>query len=623
MLRLLGLTVTLAGLLLTAAFTFAADTGNKPSTLTELKSAIRDVMERHQVPAVGVAMVDESGPVWVGSLGKANIAEGTAADADTMYRIGSTSKMFVSLSVLKLVEEGRLSLDDKLSDLAPEIAYENPWEDTHPIRIVHLLEHTTGWDDIHLPQFAQNEPAYSLKQGLDFHPHSRKSRWKPGTRMAYCNAGPPVAAYIVQKVTGQDFEEYVAEQFFRPLGMETVTYRLTDDVMQHGATLYVKNEPQSYWHISLRSSGAINVSPADMSRFVTFFVNRGRVDGQALLSPESLARMERSTSTNGARAGLELGYGLSNYSSVYEHWVYRAHRGAVRGGRSVLAYLPEAKTGHAIMINADNTAALREISRLVRAYETRNLTPPPLKQKTALAVDAGEIEGFYMPINPRQQTPYFAWRILGIESVSVDEGRIASKPLLGGDPEYYYPVSEGLFRPGDINQAGLAIASDPLAGKVLQVESRTYQPVSAASVFGLLGTGGAWIGYMASSLLFFPIWGIRRLRQAIPAGLPTQVRMWPLLSSLCIITTVALLAVAINTDPIVILARPSSIAVAIMAATVLFAVFSVTGLYTVYRARNVAMNRVAYWHSTLGAVLHGSVMVYLLYYGVIGLRTWA
>jgi CubicO group peptidase (beta-lactamase class C family) len=59
---------------------------------------------------------------------------------------------------LKLQEEGKLNLNDKLRDLAPEIYFENKWEETHPVRLVHLLEHTTGWDDIHLAEYAFKAP---------------------------------------------------------------------------------------------------------------------------------------------------------------------------------------------------------------------------------------------------------------------------------------------------------------------------------------------------------------------------------------------------------------------------------------------------------------------------------
>ncbi|MGB5626240.1 MAG: serine hydrolase, partial [Woeseiaceae bacterium] len=97
------------------------DSDPKPATLEELKAAIARVVAENEVPAVGIAMVDETGPVWVGAMGKANLENDIDADENSMFRIGSTSKMFVALSVLKLVEEGRLSLDDRVADLAPVI----------------------------------------------------------------------------------------------------------------------------------------------------------------------------------------------------------------------------------------------------------------------------------------------------------------------------------------------------------------------------------------------------------------------------------------------------------------------------------------------------------------------
>ena len=349
-----------------------------PATLEELQRLVAKVVDENDVPAAGIALVDQSGPVWIDAIGKADLEKDTDADAESMFRIGSTSKMFISLAVLKLVEEGRLSLDDRLADLAPEIAFENPWEDTDPIRIVHLLEHTTGWDDIHLPEFAHNvDPPVSLKQGLDFHPHSRTSRWMPGTRMSYCNSGPAIAAYIIQNVTGKDFEDYVRESFFAPMGMETMTYRRSSDFQTSGVTLYANGrQAQAYWHISMRPTGSINASPRDMARFLQFFVNRGAVNGQQLISRESLARMERVESTSAARAGQAAGYGLGNYSSSHKGWVYRAHSGGVLGGLTDFAYLPEAGRGYVVMINSDDFASLAEIVDLVRNFQTRDLEAP-------------------------------------------------------------------------------------------------------------------------------------------------------------------------------------------------------------------------------------------------------
>jgi CubicO group peptidase (beta-lactamase class C family) len=79
-------------------------------------------------------------------LGVADVASGRSTTPETLFRIGSVSKAFVSLAILMLVNQGKLSLDDPVHKLAPEVWFENPWESTDPVRVVHLLDHTTGWD---------------------------------------------------------------------------------------------------------------------------------------------------------------------------------------------------------------------------------------------------------------------------------------------------------------------------------------------------------------------------------------------------------------------------------------------------------------------------------------------
>ena len=123
-------------------------------TIAQLRTAIEKVLKDTRTPAVGIAMVNEKGPVWIAGIGKADVEKNIDADSTTMFRIGSTSKMFVSLSILKLQEEGKVRLNDKVKDLVPELAFENKWESTDPILVAHLLEHTTGWDDIHLAEYA-------------------------------------------------------------------------------------------------------------------------------------------------------------------------------------------------------------------------------------------------------------------------------------------------------------------------------------------------------------------------------------------------------------------------------------------------------------------------------------
>ncbi|MDH3777353.1 MAG: beta-lactamase family protein [Gammaproteobacteria bacterium] len=593
-----------------------------PATLEELQSAILDLMEEHEVPAMGIAMVDENGPVWIGALGKADIERDIDADENSMFRIGSTSKMFVALSVLQLVEQGVLSLDDKVADLAPEIEFDNRWEDTDPIRIVHLLEHTTGWDDIHLPEYAHNDPsAVSLKEALDFHPHSRTSRWKPGSRMSYCNAGPPVAAYIVAKLTGQDFEDYVQEHFFDTLGMHTATYRLSKDVQERGVTLYINGEPQDYWHISMRPSGSINASPIDMARFASFFVNRGSVDGVQLVSEESLRRMETPSSTTAAIAGQETGYGLHNYSSRHKNWNYREHNGGVNGGLTEFSYLPDARVGHAIMINSGNGAAYNQISDLVRDFETRELTKTADLEVPAVAPEHRDIAGLYYSINPRQQVAYFLERVFNIQKLSFDDNTLMLAPLLGGEPVRFVAASPDLYRHAETGAISLSRVVDPLVGPVVHTGMTVLKPASTTLIYGQLVIAALWGLAIVSSVLYAVVWGVRRWRGKIPPGPGIWIRVWPLLAGLFVIAFVTLFSLGIA-DPFVLLGKPTAISVGIMLTTLLFGVLAATGAYVAVRDRNATMNRVNYWYSTGCAFLHLLVAAYFAWFGVIGLTTW-
>ena len=597
-----------------------------PANLADLQERIAALVEENELPSVGIALVNADGPLWVGAIGKANIEDDVDADAETMYRIGSTSKMFVSLAVLKLVEEGRLSVDDELADLAPEIEFENPWEDTDPVRIVHLLEHTTGWDDIHLPEYAHNEyPPTTLREGLDYHPHSRKSRWIPGTRSSYCNAGPPVAAYVVEKITGQEFESYVQDTLFAPMGMETMTYQWSEYVQEKGVVSYMNdNTPQDYWHIIMRPSGSINASPEDMAKLARFFINRGSVDGVALVSPDSITRMEYPASTSAARAGQTAGYGLSNFMSSHESWIYHGHDGGVNGGLTEFAYMPDAGIAHAIMMNSDDYLAFTDIRDLVRGFETRDLEVPDSPPAVDVTDAHRTIEGFYQPINPRQQFGYFLERVVGVQTLRFEGDKLVRKPVLGDedDAAAYLPISDTLFKSEESGAIVMSRVEDPLAGNVVHLGTGVFQPVSPVVVYTQLGIAILWALSIQTAVLYFLVWGVRRMRGKIQPGPAMRIRLWPFLASLSIVAVIVSFSIGME-DPFGKLGAPTPTSVTIAAATLAFFVFAVLGASTSWKVRDAQMNRVNYWYSTITSWVHLVVALYLLNYGIIGLMTWS
>lgn len=606
---------------LTQSFGQEPEKSSTPRTIPELKTAIEEVLEETQTPAVGLALVHGDSAVWMAGLGKANIENDVAANENTMFRIGSVSKMYVSLAILKLQQEGLVSLKDKVRDLVPEIEFKNPWDETSPILVEHLLEHTTGWDDIHLTEYALNDPELSLKEGLDFHPQSRTSRWVPGTRMAYCNSGPPVAAYIVEKITGQAFEDYIQENFFEPMGMENMTYFESEDYRQYGATLYIDGKPQDYWHIIMRPSGSINASPNDMAKMVRFFINKGRVDSLQLISEESLKRMETPATTIGARAGLEYGYGLSNYSLPHKGFVYRTHQGGVNGGLTEFSYLPDYNVGYAFMINSGNGEALGRIADLVRDFQIKDLEGKKVNGNPLAETEEVDISGYYVTLNPRNQMFYFLERILNVQRMGQKENSIFRKGLLGGDVENYLPENETHFLSPLTGKISMVQAQDPLAGKVIQASNQVLKRVSPLLVFGQLILVGVWLLGMISSILLGTIWVIRYWTRKIQGGANIKVRLWPLIASLSFLVIVVTLIIGVS-DPFELLGKVSLISLSLSILTICFALLSVWSVFYIIRERHANVNRIAYWHSAILASLHLIVTCYLLWYNVIGIQTW-
>ncbi len=439
------LSALLLPLISTICFSAPKPEPPKPAqSIPELREQLEKILKDTRTPGLSVAIVHRDGPEWVAGLGKADVAAGRDTTPATLFRIGSTSKAFASLSILKLVREGRISLDDPVRKLVPDVGFDNRWEATDPVRVVNLLEHTTGWDDMHLREYAKDATGMNLHDALEYGRSSRFSRWPPGTRMAYCNTGPAVAAYIVERVTGQRFEDYVTQNFFLPIGMKTATYFQPD--RQSATVLYHDDgrTPLPYWNIIYRPAGSINASAQDMATYVQFYLNRGAVNGTQLVPAAEIDRMESPSSTWAAREGLKAGYGLSNYWNFQEGFVYHGHNGGVEGGLTELAYLSDYGVGYFFSTNSGNGDAFGKISKAIRAYVTLNLQKPAVPAIAPLPPDAADYTGWYEPDSSRQNLMRFLERLAGLTRAHFADGKLLLSGLNG--TERFIPVSGRFFR---------------------------------------------------------------------------------------------------------------------------------------------------------------------------------
>jgi CubicO group peptidase (beta-lactamase class C family) len=617
--------------LLSAAASLAQakkDETPKPAqSIPELQQQLEKIMAdpRTHAPGISVAIVHKDGPEWVAGLGKSNLAANQAAGPETLFRIGSTSKAFASLSILKLASEGKLSLMDPVHQLVPEIWFENRWEATDPVRVVDLLEHTTGWDDMHMAEYAKDAKGMTLKQGLDYYQRSRVSRWRPGTRMSYCNSGPAVAAYIVEKITGQRFEDYVTQNFFLPIGMKTATY--FEQPSPQLTTLYHGDgrTPFPYWNILVRPAGAINASANDMAAYVQFYLNRGAVNGVQVVPAAFIDRMETPTRTWEAQQGLKAGYGLSNYTSIHDGFVFQGHNGGVNGGLTEMAYMPEYGVGYFYSINFDNGDAFGKIGNAIRGYVTHSLERPAAPATAPLPADAQQYAGWYEPASPRNQITFFIERLAGLQRVTFGGGNLLLSSL-GQTNQPFVPVSGEQFRylPKKDHPEPIATAAllTPNAEGRFIFLGGTQRRIPAFEAFAEIVLVGWFVFAVLDILLYAPFWIIGGFIKSRRRPAERTMRLWPLLAVLSLLVFVGIFQ-ASSSDILNRLGNLTFYSGGLFVSSLLFALFTLLSVFALWNARNQPIRGYVRWFSicVISALLIAAA--YLACWGVIGIRTWS
>src|SRR5262245_36304580 len=176
-----------------------------PQSVDDFIATAKKVLDDTSVAGAGLALVRQAGVEWAGGVGYADRDAKTPVTPETHFRVGSISKSFVAMALVQLYEDGQIDLESTLEEVDHEISIDNPWKSTDPVKVIHVLQHTAGFDDMHfndryVPDGA-NEP--TLAEALAANPGARRVRWRPGTRMAYSNVGYGVAGAVLEKVAGE------------------------------------------------------------------------------------------------------------------------------------------------------------------------------------------------------------------------------------------------------------------------------------------------------------------------------------------------------------------------------------------------------------------------------------
>jgi CubicO group peptidase (beta-lactamase class C family) len=588
---------------------------------------MKDVLDKEHLPGAGVALVANGEVLWCGGIGQADIAANRALSCDTEFRVGSISKTFVALALLKLQEEGKINLYARLQDVAPEIPFKNRWEATHPVRIVNLLEHTAGFDDMEFSEVYNLRDRYEFPL-LEVFKRFRKpqiSRWPPGTRMSYSNPGNAIAGYLIERVTGKPFDQYIRDTFLRPLGMERADYPFTDANKPLLAAAYNGNPPKAvgYPFIYLRPAGDLKASPGELAKLVQFLLRRGKTGEGQLVKPESILRMETPETTLAAKNGLRLGYGLCNYSSVEGGVVTHGHDGGIDGFVSSYRYMPEQNWGYVVLLNNTNSGrALHDLNLLAIDFLSRGFPKP---QQSLINPPAGDLEkfaGFYAPRAPRTQMFAFLDDLAGGTRIRVIKGKLTRSGLFG-QPEPLLCVGKNAFRDDKepegtmiffTNEFGdMAIAGSGLEGIPYSERSSLVMPFIRIALLSLC------LFFMLTSLPFALVWLFLKLVGAMQDVRHLSVRVVPLLATLTLLIVPICFQKLIGSQ----IGSLNLWTAGIFLGTFFFPLLSIISFVFVLRVPKDEIHRGVRIHSLLVSSACCVVTGFLLSWHLLALRLWA
>lgn len=597
-----------------------------PKTLEELQKAMRDVAGKHQVTGAGVALVSNGEVLWCGGIGKADVAENRDADCDTEFRVGSISKSFVALALLRLQEEGKINLYARLQDVAPEIPMKNLWESSSPVRIVNLLEHTAGFDDMEFSEVYNRSDRGDfplLEVFRRFH-KPQEVRWPPSTRFSYSNPGYGIAGYLIEKTSGRPFDSYIRENILAPIGIQVGDFRLTASNRAKLAQGYNGNPPVAipYKEIYLRPAGDMKASPGELGKFVQFFLHRGRSADLAVVRPETIARMEYPETPASAKNGLRLGYGLANYTENEGGVITHGHDGGIDGFISSYRYMPEQNWGYVILLNSTISGqALEEMNRLAIDFLSRDFPKP---QQPVVQLADGELQkfaGFYAPRAPRNQILAFTDDLTGGTWVRVAAGKLQRAGLFGKRDDLL-PVGKNLFRGEKEPEATSVFFPDENGGMIYVSAGADGEPygerISPLWPYTRLALLTASSVVMGTALLYALVWGLLWIFRRMKEVRHLRVRAVPFYAVVTFLAVLFCSSKAVDE-----IGRFNFWSFAVFGGTILFALLSLASLALAVSVPKQEIHKAVRIHSLLVSSACCIVTLFFSAWHLIGLRLWA
>ncbi len=413
-------------------------------------------LAREDIAGAVVSVVKDGKVVFAKGYGYADVAKKKPVSPDaTLFRPGSISKLFTWTSIMQLVEQGKLDLD---RDVNEYLDYKIPATFTQPITLRNVMTHTPGFEETLQELFVADAKDLS-PLGHYLKEHLPERIYPPGTTPAYSNYATAMAGYIVQRVSGQPFDEYVEQHILKPLGMAHSTFRqpLPADLAPLMSQGYdVASQPaKTFEFVEAAPAGSSSVTAMDMTHFMIAHLQDGQYEGVQILKPETAKLMHsRQFENMPGMNGMALGF----YEETRNGHRIIGHGGDTQYFHSDLHLILDAQVGFFVSYNSAGKGEVSNREVVWHAFLNRYF-PYQIPEAAAVpnsARDAQSITGRYIISRRSDTTIMKVLNVAGETKVSANnDGTISVSDLKdpNGEPKKLREIAPMMFR--DVNDQDL------------------------------------------------------------------------------------------------------------------------------------------------------------------------
>ena len=396
------------------------------------------------LPGLTAIVIEDQEVLWSGAVGLANVEKNLKAEASTVCSICSISKLFTSVAIMKLYDEGKLRLDDRVSDLLPAYDLEQKYPESGPVTIRTLMTHSSGLPrEAAYPYWTGPDFPFPSKEQIDSKLSEQETLYPASTYFQYSNLGLTLLGEIVEEISGVPFDDYVHENILKPLGLTDTRTELPQNL--YGSELAIgysavnrkgtREKVNLFQANGITPAAGFSSNVTDLGKFASWQFRLRDSTITEILKPSTLKYMQNVHWTN-PDWKTTWGLGFVVFKGPNGNtWV--VHGGSCPGYRSSLQIDLKNKRAFSVMINASGTNPGKYVNG-INAIMSK-VKPSEKEKSNEKKVDLNDFVGYY------SQMPWWSE-----EYISTWNGKLVTLNLPSDKPgnslTFYKHIEGDVFR---------------------------------------------------------------------------------------------------------------------------------------------------------------------------------